>query len=462
MKKKFGFWSVVLLTINSIVGSGIFLSPGSVLEIAGTYTPLVYIVAAIFAGILAMTFASAAKYVSQNGASYAYAEAGYGDRIGYYVGITRYFAMAVAWGVQATAVVRLVLVLFSGAEGVTYGRLTVGFFLFMAALLGVNLWGTQVIKWVNNLSTIGKLLALITAIVAGIWTFQQTGVSHFAEINQLTAPDGSRLVPPMTSTLFVSAVVTAFYALAGFENVATASEEMEEPAHNLPRALPVAFLIIIAIYVSLVTVIMLVNPEAVLLSHSPVALADAFSHPVVHQIILYGALISMIGINIALSFNVPRILDAIVAEHQLPQVLAQKNRYGVSVINYSITVLLAVLIPLAFNYQMTEIMVISSISRFLQFIVVPLAVIRFYYGREKQSVQQKVHHHWGTDVLVPLVGLAITLFLLLKFDWVGQFTSVVNGEHQLNVLAVGAMIMGFVIMPVLLYWWNKKSLRSKP
>ncbi|MGM0214383.1 APC family permease [Enterococcus sp. AZ109] len=457
MKRKFGFWSIVLLTINSIVGSGIFLSPGSVLEIAGTYTPLVYIVAAIFAGILAMTFASAAKYVSRNGASYAYAEAGYGDTIGYYIGITRYFAMAVAWGVQATAVVRLILVLFMGADGATYGRLTLGFFLFMAALFGVNLWGTGVIKWVNNFSTIGKLLALVTAIVAGIWVFQQTGINHFAEINQLTAPDGSRLVPPMTSTLFVSGVVTTFYALAGFENVATASEEMEEPARNLPRALPVAFLIIIAIYVSLVTVIMLVNPEGVLLSHSPVALADAFSNPLVHHIIVYGALISMIGINIALSFNVPRILDAIVAEHQLPQVLARKNRYGVSVLNYSITVLLAVLIPLAFNYQMTEIMVVSSISRFLQFIVVPLAVVRFYYGREKQPVLQEVQHNWLTDVLVPLVGLVITIFLLIKFDWIDQFTRVENGQRQLNLLAVGAMVMGFVVMPALLYWWNKKA-----
>lgn len=461
MKKKFGFWSIVLLTINSIVGSGIFLSPGSVLELAGTYTPMVYIVAALFAGILALTFASAAKYVSQNGASYAYAEAGYGNHIGYYIGITRYFAMAIAWGVQATAVVRLVLVMFAGANGVTYPRLTIGFFLLMAGLFLVNLWGTQVVKWVNNLSTLGKLLALVTAIVAGIWVFQQTGVNHFSEINQLTAQDGTSLIPPMTSTLFVSAVVTAFYALAGFENVATASEEMENPARNLPRALPIAFLIIIGVYVSLVTVIMLINPEAVLLSHSPVALADAFSNPIVHRIVLYGALISMVGINIALSFNVPRILDAIVEEHQLPQLLARKNRYDVPVISYSITVVLAILIPVAFNYQMTEIMVISSISRFLQFIVVPLAVIRFYYGREKQPVLQQVHHNWWTDVLVPLLGFIITVFLLLKFDWVAQFTQMINGERHLNLLAIGAMIMGFIIMPALLYWWNKKSLKLR-
>ena len=29
-KTKLGFWSIVLLTINSIIGTGIFLSPGGV------------------------------------------------------------------------------------------------------------------------------------------------------------------------------------------------------------------------------------------------------------------------------------------------------------------------------------------------------------------------------------------------------------------------------------------------
>ena len=69
--KKLGFWSIVLLTINSIIGSGIFLSPGSVVKMSGKYAPVIYLAAAVFAAILAITFASAAKYVSKGGASYA-------------------------------------------------------------------------------------------------------------------------------------------------------------------------------------------------------------------------------------------------------------------------------------------------------------------------------------------------------------------------------------------------------
>ena len=61
--KKMTFWSIVFLTINSIIGTGIFLSPGGVSKQAGSFAPFIYICAAIFAAVLAVTFAAASKYV---------------------------------------------------------------------------------------------------------------------------------------------------------------------------------------------------------------------------------------------------------------------------------------------------------------------------------------------------------------------------------------------------------------
>ena len=47
--KKLGFWSIVLYGINSIIGTGIFLTPGGVIKVAGTYAPISYLIAAVFA-----------------------------------------------------------------------------------------------------------------------------------------------------------------------------------------------------------------------------------------------------------------------------------------------------------------------------------------------------------------------------------------------------------------------------
>ena len=89
MNKKMKFWSIVLLTINSIIGTGIFLSPGGVTKQAGSMAPFIYICAAIFAAVLAVTFAAASKYVVKNGAAYSYARAGFGANTGMFIGLTR-------------------------------------------------------------------------------------------------------------------------------------------------------------------------------------------------------------------------------------------------------------------------------------------------------------------------------------------------------------------------------------
>lgn len=44
--------------------------------------------------------------------------------------------------------------------------------------------------------------------------------------------------------------------------------------------------------------------------------------------------------------------------------------------------LVALIIPMAFHYNMVSIIVLSSVSRFIQFIVFSIGVIIFYYSRE--------------------------------------------------------------------------------
>ena len=95
--QKLGFWSIVLLTINGVIGTGIFLSPGSVAKQAGSIAPEIYFCAALFAACLAVTFASASRYVVKSGAAYAYTEAAFGESVGLYVGTTRFVAASIAW-----------------------------------------------------------------------------------------------------------------------------------------------------------------------------------------------------------------------------------------------------------------------------------------------------------------------------------------------------------------------------
>ncbi|WP_017371213.1 MULTISPECIES: APC family permease [Lactococcus] len=459
--KKLGFWSIVLLAINSIIGSGIFLSPGSVISMVGNKAPIVYCLAAVFAIILSITFASAAKYVSKSGAAYAYTKSAFGDNWGFYIGITRFVAGAIAWGVMATGVVKSVLSIV-GMDSNNFVLITFGFLLLMIILFFINIGGPTLFKIINNLSTIGKLLALLTTICVGIAIASQMHTNNFAGINLLVNSSGQPLVPKTTISILVMAVIAAFYAFTGFESVASGAEDMENPEKNLPRAIPLAILIIAIIYIGIIVVSMMINPRALIETNEVVALTAVFDNQIIRNIILYGALISMFGINVAASFHTPRILEAMAKDKQISSWFNKRTSKNFPLRAFIITIIIAIVVPMTFKYNMTNIIILSSISRFIQFLIVPLAVMSFYYGKNVGDILKNVKKNFYTDVLIPIFSLILTLFLLIKFDWVGQFTILDSnqGSHA-NIYAISAMIIGYVILPLVLFSLRKTKKLKK-
>lgn len=454
MKKKLGFSSIVLLTINSIIGTGIFLSPGGVVKMAGDKALLVYFLAAGFAAVLAVTFASAAKYVAAGGASYAYAKAAFGENIGFYVGITRFVAASIAWGVMGTAVVKTVMKIFK-MDPNNLTQVTIGFVLLMGILLVINLMGTRVLEIISNLSTIGKVGALVTTILVGIGIVLFGGVNNFDLIKTVTNEAGKAIGSNMDMTAYVMAVIAAFYAFTGFESVASGSQDMEEPEKNLPRAIPLAIALIAAIYIGIVGIAMMINPKELVTTTEVTALAAVFTNPIIRSVIVCGALVSMFGINVAASFHTPRVLEAMALQGQIPTWFTKRTDNGFPIRSFFITIGIAILLPMAFRYDMTSIMVLSSISRFIQFIVVPLAVVVFYFGRQKEEVIA-AKRSFVLDVIIPIAALVLTVVLLYKFNWTAQFT-ITNPQTKAvttNVFAIVAMLVGYVVLPAGLMFWK--------
>ena len=455
--EKMKFWSIVLLTINSIIGTGIFLSPGAVAKLVGSKAAMIYLAAAAFAAVLAVTFAAASKYVVKSGAAYAYSKAAFGDEVSSYVGITRVVSASIAWGVMATGVVKTTLSIF-GKDSSDIKTVTIGFITLMLILLIINLIGTKLLTLISNISTIGKVGALTITIIAGICILIFSGGSHIEEMNLLKDAEGNNLIPTFTTSVFVTALIGAFYAFTGFESVASGSADMEEPEKNLPRAIPLAIIIIACIYFGIVFVSMYIDPVAMVTSKEPVVLASIFKNQLLQKIIIIGALMSMFGINVAASSHTPRVFEAMANEKQIPEFFARRTKGGLPLTSFLLTAIIAVVIPLAFNYNMSGIIIISSISRFIQFIIVPLAVISFFYGKNKEEILQ-ANKSFMMDVIVPIIALLLTVLLLVKFNWAQQFsTKLDDGTTTLNIKAVVSMLIGYVILPICLriYMRGKK------
>ena len=462
-KTKLKFWSIVFLTINSIIGTGIFLSPGGVAKQSGSLAPFIYVCAAVFAIVLAITFASASKYTRESGAAYAYVRAAFGDNAGLYVGITRFVSASIAWGVMATGVIKTAFqIMGKSAEEITFGHQTIGFIILMIVLFIVNVLGTKVFTFIANLSTIGKCVALIITILAGIIIVIMTGQNNMAAVDTLVDADGVKVVPDMSVGNFVTALVAAFYAFTGFESVASGAEDMENPEKNLPRAIPLGIAIVAAIYVGIILVAMLIDPVAMVTSSSVVVLADVFKNAVIKNIIVIGAFVSMFGINIASSFHTPRLLEAMANRKQVPAVFAKRNSKDIPVNAFILTALFAIVIPMAFHYDMKGIMIISTIARFVQFVLVPIAVIMFFYDKNKLQKIDSAPKNFFTDVIVSILSLLLTVLLLIKFNWKGSFSSTnAAGDTVLNYFAIVSMIIGYVIIPVFVYFYAKAHAGEK-
>ena len=409
--EKLGFWSIVLLTINSIIGTGIFLSPGSVVKQVGSYAPAAYLCAAAFAAILALSFASASRYVIKSGAAYAYVGAAFGENAGLYVGITRFVSASIAWGVMATGVVKTVLQIL-GMDTGNFTLVTAGFLCLMFILFIINLFGLKVLAWVSNISTLGKILALALTILAGLFFLLQQ--KSAADLSLIVPGNSSGTVPALTTKSFVTAIIAAFYAFTGFEGVASGSSDMESPEKNLPKALPLSIFLIAVIYLGIVFV-------------------------------------SMFGINIAASFHTPRLLEAMAKDGQVNVLFAKRTKGGFPYTSFIFSTVFAIMIPMAFRYDMKGIMIISSIARFVQFLLVPLAVMFFFYGKQRGEIIEKPIKNFILDVPVSVLAIALTIFLLSRFNWGGQFSIAKDGVVEPNIYAIVAMIFGYILFPIIAF-----------
>lgn len=458
MKPLLGFRSVVLLGINGIIGAGIFLTPGNVIKLAGPLAPLAYLLAGLFAGIMAFVFAMAAKYVKSNGACYAYTKEAFGQRIGIYVGVTHAITASIAWGVLASLFVSTLLkVLFPQQPWANDTELfsvkTCAFIVFIAVLLTLNLFGNRMIAWANGISTVGKIFALAVFVAGGLWLVATQHINNYATSGSAGVYQpgpfaffGAIEVGHGAAAGLILATMAALYAFTGFESIANAAEEMHEPDRTLPKAIPLAILGVGAVYLLAVVVAMLLGPNKVVASDQPVTLAAAIGNDVFRTVVIAGALVSMFGINVAASFGAPRLWTALSDNGILPARLSDQNRFGVPMIAFGITAVLALAFPLALRFDSVNLTGLAVIARFIQFIVVPIALIAL--ARERSEVHPGVTPNPFTDKALPVVAVAISVALAVFFDYRTIF---LTAQGHANYFSIVLIVVTFIAVPAIAY-----------
>src|ERR1044071_8264864 len=87
-----GFWGLVAMCINAVVGSGVFLLPTESYKILGPFSLWAPLIFAVPVFILVLCFAEASSHFSEPGGAYLYARTAFGDFVGFETGWMNWIA----------------------------------------------------------------------------------------------------------------------------------------------------------------------------------------------------------------------------------------------------------------------------------------------------------------------------------------------------------------------------------
>lgn len=245
LKKKYGLFTAICMVVGIVIGSGIFFKAKEVLEAAGgnaTYSILAWLISGLLMVIIATTFAIlATKYEKVNGAV-DYAEAMCGSKYAYYVGwfmsLIYYPAMTavLAW---VTARYTLVAIIGNDGKAVSTECITLALFYLVLAFF-VNTIAPRLAGKFQVSSTIAKLVPIAFVAIVGtiIGLVNGTLGSNFTATELSFNSDGG---------LF-AAICSTVFAYEGWIVATSINSEMRDSKKNLPIALCVGSLIIVAAY----------------------------------------------------------------------------------------------------------------------------------------------------------------------------------------------------------------------
>lgn len=396
MKNKFGFWSIVLLGINAIIGSGIFLLPNKAFSIIGSKSLGVILFDAILVICLALCFAEAGGYFKKNGGPYIYAKEAFGEFVGFEVGFMKWAISIIAWAAMAAAFVQALGNVWAPAQDPTTGKIIITIIIVGLGLL--NYLGVKISKMLNNVITIGKLLPLIMFCAVGIFFIRTENFVDSAAVVAVASEPGA----------FAAAAILIFYAFTGFESIAVAAEDMESPEKNIPKAIVTVIAIISVFYLVITAVSIGVLGGNLAESTAPIADATKiFLGPIGFSIVSAGTLISIGGINIAASFITPRSGVALAQDGLLPRIIAKESKFGTPGYSILITVVLALL--LAWSGSFATLASISVISRFAQYLPTCLAILVL---RKRKDLKTTFKVPFGP--VIPIAAVAVSIWMLSK------------------------------------------------
>jgi APA family basic amino acid/polyamine antiporter len=382
-------WDLVALTINGIIGAGIFGLPAKVYSLIGSYSLFAFIACALVVVLIILCFAEVGSRFDETGGPYLYAREAFGPTVAFEVGWLIWLARLTAFAANCNLMVSYIGYFWPAATNTLWRASIIA--LVVVLLTMINLLGVREAAIVSNFFTVGKLIPILIFIAAGLFFLNAHAYA---------------LGPRPTSGAFSQSVLLLVYAFTGFEMAAIPAGEADDPRRNVPRSLLMAIAVVAVLYILIQVVCVGTLPE---LATSQKPLADAGNHflgAAGGAIISAGAIISIMGnLNIVL-LSGSRVPFAMAEQKQLPAFVARVNKRfftpDVAIISTA-----ALMLVLTLKQSFVQALTISAIARLVTYAVTcaALPVLR----RRPDTTPALFHLRGGTIISIACLVLAARL-----------------------------------------------------
>jgi APA family basic amino acid/polyamine antiporter len=418
LRRTLGLLETTVGGVGIILGAGIYALVGEAAGKAGDAVWLSFLVAAVMAAVIGLSYAELASAYPKAGADYEYSLQALGQRASFVVGWLIVIANLVAAAAVAIGFGRYL----SSFVDITPTAAAV---LILVVATVVAFVGIKQAVWVSIVLTVVELSGLVLVIAVG--------VPHLGDVDLGEAQHGA--------TGIFGAAALVMFAFLGFQQIATLSEETVEAPRIIPRAMLLAIGITACLYVVVsVAAVSVLGWEALADSKAPLAdvAAEALgseAEDVVAAIALFSTSNTILLVLVAAS----RMIYGMAGRRALPRFLAWVHP-GVQTPARAILLSLLVSVGFALSGDLGLVAGATNFAVFIGFAAVNLSLIVLRYTRPGLERPFRVPLSIGRMPLVPLVGLACVAFLTA------------NLETDALLVGVGLFLSGLVAMEVLQLW----------
>ncbi|ANX11865.1 serine/threonine protein kinase [Fictibacillus arsenicus] len=432
LKKDIGLSVAMSIVIGTVIGSGIFMKPGSVLEYTGNSN--LALLAWALGGLITLagglTIAEVATQIPKTGGLYVYMEEVYGKLWGYLSG----WVQTVIYG---PAVI--------GALGLYFGSLIANLFSWEKSfgpwigigtvlfLTIVNNFGTKYGGFVQNLFTIGKLVPIALIIVFGIAQGDE---------QILNSSSGSVIEISMGA-----AILATLFAYDGWLMVGFVAGEMKNPGKTLPKAIIGGILIVMAAYLLVNIALLHILPASEIVrlgENSAASAATILFGPLGGKLIAVGIAVSIFGCLNGKILTIPRVPFAMAERNQLPMAKTfskVSEKYGTPIAATYLQVVIAIIMMI-----MTDPDYLSEMAIFAVYIFYIFAFCAVFKLRKRNKGAARVYS-------VPLFPF-VPIFAIIGSMYIVGVT-IMNDPFD-SLTAIFITVAG---LPVY-YWLQRKNQNS--